>query len=322
MKEQPLVSIIIPTYNRAFILGQTLESVQQQTYKKWECLIVDDDSSDYSSELVEFYCEKDSRFTYLKRPADLQKGANSCRNFGFLKSKGIYIQWLDSDDLLDIGKIEQQVQLMESGKLVDVTFCSWKSFHTNTLEKIQIIENENYEILKTPKELFDTMGENGDFFPNHAYLTKREVIYKAGLWNESLSINQDGEFFSRVLLAAKQISFCGNTEVYYRRGALEDHTSDYNTVTKARDSISCFLLIQESHRIRYKQEDLPYVDRAKKLLFYYLFKAGYMNVVLEHPDVFKEEIKVWKEEENKKRSLKRKFNRLKRFIEVKILKLG
>ena len=91
----PLVSIIIPTFNRYDYIGETLESVIMQTYRNWECIIVDDGSSDYTSQLIDFYCEKDNRFKYFTRTKDLTKGANSCRNLGFKKSSGKYIQWLE-----------------------------------------------------------------------------------------------------------------------------------------------------------------------------------------------------------------------------------
>ena len=79
----PLVSIIIPTYNRAHFIGETLESVLAQTYHNWECIVIDDGSTDYTDELMEFYCEKDSRIQYYHRPSHKPKGANACRNYGF-----------------------------------------------------------------------------------------------------------------------------------------------------------------------------------------------------------------------------------------------
>lgn len=86
--EQPLVSIIIPTYNRAHLIGETLDSVLAQIYTNWECIVVDDGSTDSTAELLAFYVEKDSRFQYHHRPKDRLKGANACRNYGFELSRG------------------------------------------------------------------------------------------------------------------------------------------------------------------------------------------------------------------------------------------
>jgi len=116
---EPLVSIIIPTYNRAHLIGETLDSVLAQTYTHWECIVVDDGSSDSTSEILETYCKQDSRFQYHHRPIDKPKGANACRNYGFELSKGEYINWLDSDDLVSHNKIEEQLKILlqEHGEL-------------------------------------------------------------------------------------------------------------------------------------------------------------------------------------------------------------
>ena len=74
----PLVSIIIPTYNRAHVIGETLDSVLLQTYCNWECIVVDDGSSDNTSEILDNYCKKDTRFQYYIRPTNRKKGAGSC----------------------------------------------------------------------------------------------------------------------------------------------------------------------------------------------------------------------------------------------------
>src|SRR5690606_6473581 len=97
---EPKVSIIIPTYNRCSLLGRTLDSVMSQTFSSWECIVVDDGSTDYTSEIMHFYTTIDGRIKYLVRPNHLSKGANSCRNYGFKMSRGSLIQWFDSDDLM------------------------------------------------------------------------------------------------------------------------------------------------------------------------------------------------------------------------------
>ena len=84
---QPLISIIIPTYNRAQIIGETLDSLIAQTYANWECIAVDDGSTDNTDEVLVAYCNKDTRFQYHHRPKDKLKGPNSCRNYGFTRSK-------------------------------------------------------------------------------------------------------------------------------------------------------------------------------------------------------------------------------------------
>ena len=85
------ISVIIPTFNRQDYILETLDSLRKQSCTDWECIIVDDGSCDNTVILIQKYAQSDQRFSIYKRPDSMQKGANSCRNFGFLKAKGNYI---------------------------------------------------------------------------------------------------------------------------------------------------------------------------------------------------------------------------------------
>ena len=108
-----LISIIIPTYNRAHLIGETLDSISVQTYKNWECIVVDDRSNDQTAQVVRKYVEQDSRFRYHLRPHDKPKGANACRNYGFELSTGDYINWFDSDDLMKPNFLEKKLNAIK-----------------------------------------------------------------------------------------------------------------------------------------------------------------------------------------------------------------
>jgi glycosyltransferase involved in cell wall biosynthesis len=95
-----MISIIIPMYNRATLVGETLDSILAQTYTDWECIVVDDGSNDNSVDIVQKYVGNDSRFKLLIRPKDRIKGAPTCRNIGLENSKGEIIYFFDSDDLM------------------------------------------------------------------------------------------------------------------------------------------------------------------------------------------------------------------------------
>lgn len=107
------VSIIIPNYNRAHLIIETLESIANQNYSNWECIIVDDGSTDNSLEIIQNFIGNDERFTLLERPLNRKKGANSCRNYGFELCDGYYVQWFDSDDIMTIDHIEKLVSAIE-----------------------------------------------------------------------------------------------------------------------------------------------------------------------------------------------------------------
>tara|TARA_R100000935_G_scaffold7556_5_gene15982 strand:- start:11810 stop:12364 length:555 start_codon:yes stop_codon:yes gene_type:complete len=94
------VSIIMATYNRAHFIEETLVSIQNQTYKNWECIIIDDGGTDNTLEILQPFLLKDNRFKYLKRPSNHIKGLPGCRNFGIDKAKGEYIIFFDDDDII------------------------------------------------------------------------------------------------------------------------------------------------------------------------------------------------------------------------------
>lgn len=108
MNQQPLVSVIIPSFNREKLIADTLQSVLDQTYHNWECIIVDDGSTDATIEVVQRFADKDNRFQLYKRHRE-PKGAPTCRNIGLDKSEGDYIIFLDSDDLLKSECLENRL---------------------------------------------------------------------------------------------------------------------------------------------------------------------------------------------------------------------
>jgi len=122
-----LISIVIPTYNRAHLLGETIESIQKQTHPYWECIVVDDNSTDGTEKLMKSIISKDTRVQYYKKPSTLPKGPSAARNFGFDKSKGKYINWFDSDDIMHPQKLEIDLETIQSGDY-DFTISQSKFF--------------------------------------------------------------------------------------------------------------------------------------------------------------------------------------------------
>jgi len=102
MTSNPLVSIIVPCFNYGQFLSEALESLLAQTYPRWECIIVDDGSTDNTKEAVNFYVQKDSRFRYIYQ---VHRGVSSARNRALKEAAGTYIQFLDADDMLEKDKL-------------------------------------------------------------------------------------------------------------------------------------------------------------------------------------------------------------------------
>lgn len=195
---QALVSIIIPTFNRAHFIGETLDSIISQTYQNWECIVVDDGSSDYTIELLDFYCEKDTRIKFYHRPDSLPKGANDCRNFGFLKSRGEYINWFDSDDVMLESFIESKVNSFQSS--VDFVICS--GYYTN--EKLEI--NSKME-MDLQCDLYKGLVMWNNHIITNSVLFRRSFLENKTLFLSKISRGQEAEFFSRLFFQIPQETF-------------------------------------------------------------------------------------------------------------------
>ena len=118
----PKVSIIMATYNRAHFIVETLVSIQNQTFLDWECIIVDDGGTDNTKEVIKPIIEEDKRFLYVKRDDNYQKGLPGCRNFGLDLAKGDYIIFFDDDDIPHPQNLELCVQELSNST---VSFCRY-----------------------------------------------------------------------------------------------------------------------------------------------------------------------------------------------------
>lgn len=114
MDNHILVSILIPNYNKAPYLSEFLESVLAQAYSAWECIIVDDHSTDNSWGVIERFAILDPRFRVFRRPTYLPKGGNVCRNFALGKSMGDFVFFLDSDDVLAPYCLSQRMDCIQA----------------------------------------------------------------------------------------------------------------------------------------------------------------------------------------------------------------
>jgi glycosyltransferase involved in cell wall biosynthesis len=187
---QPLVSIIIPTYNRAHLIGETLDSVLAQTYTNWECIVVDDDSTDNTNEVLQAYCNKDDRFKYFKRPDQKSKGANACRNYGFELSKGEYIQWFDSDDVMLNDLLSLKINLFLQNPNVGFVVCGFRIIYCNGKQYIHDVkQSDNYFLSYISDEL---------------RLNSQNMLWKKNgvesvKWDESINKFQDLDFIFKTL---------------------------------------------------------------------------------------------------------------------------
>lgn len=261
-----LISIIIPTYNRGHIISETLESVLNQTYTYWECIIIDDGSTDDTIRIIQEYSYSDERFIFLKRPDNKIKGAATCRNIGLKIAKGSYIQFLDSDDLLDKNKFESQLKVLEHRDKFTLSTCKWGRLDPNSNNPKKYFNLPIYRNFSKPSELLKIFGNRYTFFPLHCYLTPLSLIQLAGYWNEQLTVNDDGEFFSRVILNSRGIVFSPNTYSIYRSGS-GNRLSQLESKEQIIQYIKSLTIIDKTIKASLSRENHPYSKHAKKMLY-------------------------------------------------------
>lgn len=204
----PLVSVIIPTFNRAHLILDTLKSIKNQTYNNWECIIVDDGSTDNTEIVLKSYINTDSRFKFYNSPINLLKGPNSCRNYGFKKSSGEYVYWFDSDDILMSDALETYVN--SSSKNIDVVIAKLErvDFNNSLSRKENNIFSKNLiEDYFIGKVAFYICGP----FWKRSFLEKQ--IY---LFDESIKNLDDWDFNLRMLYEKPKIYFINKVLIKYR----------------------------------------------------------------------------------------------------------
>ena len=221
-----LISIILPTYNRCSYLGATIDSVQEQTYKNWECIIVDDGSNDYTKELMEFYCSLDNRIKFYTRPENKIKGANSCRNYGFELSKGEFINWFDSDDLMHPDFLKNKIEKLRNDDYI-CSICGFKSFAIIDGNKVF-----NYTSALGPDNIFQNIVIQKYAVPTHGPLWRRSFLMKGNLFREDLTISQDLEFHSRVLTNDSSIGIISEPLFYLRKGNISITSQFYQDISQ------------------------------------------------------------------------------------------
>lgn len=210
-----MVSIIIPTYNRANLIGETLDSVLAQTYQDWECIVVDDGSTDTTEKIVMAFAKANERFSYFRRPENLPKGANTCRNFGFQKSKGKFIKWFDSDDIFVADHLKKSIAPFLNKNDLDVVICLHQTFE----DVPQLIENKNLVFENIDLKKFVLRKQ---FFQTGSALWKRSFLSKIKgfpiLFDPELTQSQDYDFHVRALLYNPVIKHIKEKLYHLRRG--------------------------------------------------------------------------------------------------------
>lgn len=269
---QPLVSIIIPAYNLEGYIGETIESALNQTWQHIEIIIIDDGSKDNTLAVAKTY-----ESPRVKVFSQINKGASAARNLGLSQAKGDYIQYLDADDLLSRDKIEKQLTAI-GGNKNRIAICPTIYFLDggNPFEQKPNARDAAFQYTTTSTldfllNLYGVNG-NGSMVTIHSWLTPRPIIEKAGPWNEQISVDDDGEYFCRVVLAAQEIVTVDQVFNYYRKYKNGTNLASQASL-KAMRSTFYGLLLKEQHLLARSND--PKISETFALAYYKLGVSCY-----------------------------------------------
>ena len=264
MNTSPLVSVIIPIYNRAQLIGETLDSIFEQTYQNWECIIVDDGSTDNTVEVVSEYVKKDNRFQLHFRPGDRLKGGNAARNYGFEVSNGEYINWFDSDDLMDQSMLKTKIDLFNMDTSLEFVICGFNMFRGN-----HFIENNKW-VVKKKEDIYKKFISKEILLNTQVIMWKRNKIQSL-VFDENLTRAQDLFFifnvFDKLLLKFEIIKL----PLISIRIHEQTITSSYSKGKK--NDVKSELLVRKSIFRRFSHDED--IDLKKKVEINYFKTLGY-----------------------------------------------
>ncbi len=194
-------------------MTETIEAALEQTYPHTEIILINDGSTDKSLDILKQYQNKYPEKIILIDQKN--QGVSVATNRGIKEAKGEYIQFLDADDLISSDKIQNQVGLLEDEEEGIIASCEWLMFRDNKADNFPIPYGV-FQDFDSGIDLLLQFWNKQEMHQPAVYLTHRDWIEQAGPWDESLSINQDGEFFCRVLLKAGKVKYEQQGKVYYR----------------------------------------------------------------------------------------------------------
>ena len=266
----PIVSIIIPTYNRATLICETLDSVKAQSYENWECIVVDDGSTDLTIERAAEYSKIDSRIKLFKRNTG-PKGANTCRNIGLKNALGRYIIFLDSDDLLNKNCLEKRVRFANEHKDYNFYVFGVAAFKKSIKNLKRIYPSPP----KSKEENLKLFLQYENTWNIVAVLWQKAFLLKTTGFNETFKRYQDIELHIRVLHSNAEfiISHDFEPDAYYRLGeeSVEKWSNKKFLNRVAKESIRLFYFKHNHFSTEYKNS--IHLGYLKFLKNYFLKKS-------------------------------------------------
>jgi len=301
-----LVSVVIPTFNRAYCIGKTIASLQAQTHRAWEAVIIDDGSTDETAELIAALMRADSRITYFRQA---NQGVSAARNTGLRRSRGDFVAFLDSDDTWVPWKLEAQVAVLcalpevgmvwsdmaandDTGRILAPRYLR-TMYRAHSIVSVERIFGQH----ATLRDFAPSLGELepecaaaavhwGDAYSAMLYgslvhtstvLLRRERAQRAGFFNEQFRTAEDYDFHMRTCREGAVAFLDAATTGYRVDGGIDQLSSDRYGAEAARNGLATreMALARDPDRFRLPRSELNGIfARAQAMLALELFEEG------------------------------------------------
>lgn len=273
----PLVSIIIPTYNRAHIIGETLDSILAQSYNNWECIVVDDGSSDTTVTILQNYCKKEPRIRFEHRSESHLPGGNGARNYGLELAKGDYIQWFDSDDLMHPDSIKTRILLahVNNADVIVAAHCTDGNWLMEEKDEVICFQSDTFY-------LNFLMGEK-QIITNDLMVRKEKLGELQ--FDEILNKAQEFEFFSR--LFEQKLKYCfTNATLSFHRITNDNLTEKISTGGRKQQTSLIYLSKLLMKRHQQHPLVLARMERQGRKTYKTLINMGELDLIIKNYSFF------------------------------------
>ena len=290
MKDDILVSTIIPTYKRADKLSRAIDSVLNQTYKKVEVIVVDDNNSDTEyrkkTEKIMKKYEKNKKVKYIRHEKNMN--GNVARNTGIKNSSGEYICFLDDDDFFYKNKIEKQVKFLKDNPQYQAVYCARKA------------DDVKFKPTKSGNFIFELIS-GLNIVDTITIMMKKEALLSFDGWDESFKRNQDIALMMRFFIKGYEIGYLDEI-------LCETDLSDRSNALSPKKNEEIFkytfnVYKEEIKKCNEKQknaEKIIYSKRYLGILLYYLKRKYvfdairiYFKMTFKYPIIFNKECMLY-----------------------------
>lgn len=234
ISKSPLISVIVPCYNQAQYLSEALDSIVAQSYTKWECIIVNDGSTDKSEKIATEFVDKDERFKYVLKE---NGGLSSARNKGLQVSRGTYIQFLDGDDFLHQDKLTTAITVLSNSPNLKLVLSNYQLYFDRT----KVFSDPNYDLSKPIT--YESIIRDWDVtfaIPIHCGLFERSLLLDG--FDETLGAKEDWLMWIRIFEQISNYYFIEDFHVYYR---MHDHNMIKNYELMQKNTLEAFQKIHQ-----------------------------------------------------------------------------